>query len=141
MKRTELHRRAPLAAGAPLARPRTPRWGKSKRKQEADNAFRDLRPQVITREDGCCALCGREAPLEVHHRLRRGAVDRERLSNLGALCRSCHHDEVHAKPNWARVNGWILGEHQSPPLTLVKYRSEWRYLDDDGSTRRESGCA
>lgn len=131
MKRPELHRKTPLGSGAPLARPRAPRFGKSNRKREADNAFRDLRKVALNRSGGWCEVCDQERPLDVHHRLKRSGINRERVSNYIAACRPCH-DEIHAKPQWSRVNGWILGEHQSPPATPVKYLGRWVRLEDDG---------
>ncbi|GAC1376891.1 MAG: hypothetical protein NVSMB4_06020 [Acidimicrobiales bacterium] len=132
MKRTPLHRRTPLGAGAPLARPRTPRWGKSNRKREAGKALRDLYPQAEARANGSCEVCGIYLPLELHHRLKRSGVDRERLSNYLMACAQDHHEEIHGKPQWANVQGWRLQPHQDPATTAVLYRGRWVYLDDEG---------
>lgn len=57
----------------------------------------DLRLRVVRRSRGRCEQCDVKGPLEVHHLTyeRRG---HERMSDLIALCRSCH-EAVHGR-NW-----------------------------------------
>jgi Holliday junction resolvase len=49
------------------------------------------RSQVIGRAGGRCAICGRDdVPLEIDHILPSSKGGTESLSNLRAVCRSCH---------------------------------------------------
>lgn len=66
-----------------------------------------LRNQHLKRES-CCALCGSEDGLTVHHILYRRFYSKHKLDawNLVTLCRSCHW-KVH-KSSWSfKLARWL----------------------------------
>ena len=67
-----------------------------------------LYESVTRRSRGICELC-RDAPAsEFHHRRMRSAGGLDIFDNLIHLCRACHHDTVHANPDWSYRHGLLL---------------------------------
>jgi hypothetical protein len=67
-----------------------------------------LHEAVTRRSRGICELC-RDAPAsEMHHRRMRSAGGLDIVDNILHLCRSCHHDTIHANPDWAYRHGFLL---------------------------------
>lgn len=87
-----------------------------------------------------CERCGNPLGdnLERHHRQRR-EVGGDRLSNLIALHSRCHQ-HVHAHPEEARSNGWIVSSSAPDPAEVsvilpgLTGTARW-YLRDDGTKR------
>lgn len=58
--------------------------------------WHDVRTRIVERECGCCKLCKRSGPLDVHHIVYTHRGDElNHLHELVALCRECH-TKVHA---------------------------------------------
>jgi len=49
----------------------------------------ETRANVLARADGHCEVCGRRAPLDLHH-LHYRTIGREEAGDLQARCRECH---------------------------------------------------
>jgi hypothetical protein len=125
-----IERRTPLRPGEPpkskvgLQR-RTPLRKRSAKKSEADKEFernRLIRKEMAggfceIREPGFCKGVGNQA----HHVLRRGQHVDHSVANLRWACHSCHHDVVHARPEYARKRGWLASGHEH-----FKERPPWR---------------
>jgi hypothetical protein len=71
------------------------------------------------RSGGWCEVCGtalsRDA-YEAHHRLRRGQGGTDALANLLACCPGLSgcHSRIHANPEWALANGWLVSSWGDP---------------------------
>ena len=106
---------APLPPGQ-LVRPKTA----AKRKRDRDPAedgmaWPDVRLIIYARSMGRCEVCGCQLNIhnmEGHHRRSKGVKGPHRNCpcNALALCSSCHHDEVHGKPDEARELGRIVSK-------------------------------
>lgn len=102
----------------------------------------DRRAELETRSDGWCEAgldgCWGRAT-DPHHRVVRGiggvhgeAKERaDELADLVLLCRRCHQ-QVHAYPAASYALGLLLKRHQVPAQSLLWYRGEPSYLDNDG---------
>lgn len=116
--------RKPLPKGQPI-RARTSGARKDRRKpfDEADGMpWQEVRLVIFARALGQCEACGRSlniANMEGHHRRSKGVKGphRDCPCNALALCSSCHHDEVHGKPEEARELGRILSKLSTTPPT------------------------
>lgn len=53
-------------------------------------AWRSRRAKVLKRANGICEKCQKNRAVQVHH-LTYDRVGRERLSDLQALCATCHN--------------------------------------------------
>lgn len=84
------------------------------------------------RAAGACERCGHECgPVERHHRKRRREGG-DSLENLVVLGRECHR-EVHAHPELARREGFIVSVSRDPADVPVHWRRrEWVLFTDDG---------
>lgn len=49
-----------------------------------------VRAQVIARARNACERCGRVAPLDLHHRIKRSQGGQHTADNLVAVCGPCH---------------------------------------------------
>ncbi|MDF3308749.1 hypothetical protein P3H15_27400 [Rhodococcus sp. T2V] len=129
LRRTSLKRK-------PMRRSWMKRSGRSPRKEAAAAALKSAAPIAVARAGGRCERCQVATDLQLHHRLRRSAADRERPSNYLMLCLHCHtggDDSVHANPVKAREFGWILSPHQEPSKAPVYTWHGWVLFADDGS--------
>lgn len=91
-------------------------------------------PLLLTRCAGRCEKCGHDLgnTMERHHRQRR-EVGGDRLANLVALHPACHQ-WVHAHPEEARANGWIVSAHDPDPAAVPVRIGGWLWvLRDDGT--------
>ena len=128
-------RRSPLVNRTPMRRSRM-RSKPSPRKVAAGKALAQFAPIAVERAGGRCERCKVATDLQLHHRLRRSAEDRERPSNYLMLCLHCHtggDDSVHANPVKAREFGWILGSHVEPSEERLLTWQGWVLFADDGS--------
>lgn len=108
----------------------------------------ELRMALFERDRVCmkCGLGLRE-PVAVHHRKLRKHGGKDALSNLIALCSTCHNiapDSVHQNPEMSYRYGWLVPSWADPeewPLTLPN--GNHVLLLDDGDVRvldgREDG--
>jgi len=53
-------------------------------------AYRELRRQVLERDNWRCQLCGARMSLQVHHRQFRSQLGDDSEYNLITLCHTCH---------------------------------------------------
>lgn len=92
------------------------------------------RDTVTTRDRGRCQRCGTNGT-DWHHRKRR----REGGHGAGngvTLCRTCHSDGVHAQPERARREGYIIPSYVENALierVPIKTYAGWVLLLEDGS--------
>ena len=63
---------------------------KSPRVRLDDNAYQQLRLQVLERDGWRCQVCGSMMNLEVHHAQFRSRQGRDSEDNLISLCVQCH---------------------------------------------------
>jgi hypothetical protein len=63
---------------------------------------------VERRSRGICELCSEAPAVQFHHRKMKSAGGPDISDNLMHLCRSCHHEAVHANPDWAYRHGLLL---------------------------------
>lgn len=89
-----------------------------------------VRVSVWERDMGACIRCGGPGQ-DLHHRQRRRDGDHQ-IGNCVTVCRTCH-SYVHAHPEEARDNGWIVSFAVDDPCG-VKVRAwlGWMLLDNDG---------
>lgn len=77
------------------------------------------RRMLMERCASVCEKCGHQKATEAHHRKPRGMggtmlTDKHQLSNLLALCTTCH-TWVESERNKARLyHGWLVDQHQDP---------------------------
>lgn len=78
------------------------------------------RQMLMQRSGGLCEKCGHDKATQAHHRKPRGMggtmlTDKHQLSNLLALCTTCH-TWVESERNKARMlyHGWLVDQHQDP---------------------------
>lgn len=99
--------------------------------------WQELREQVYARAQGRCERCGRDLEdtgLECHHRRLRSQGGRDEVENLAALCPACHHQGVHAHPERARAEGWIVRERSHPErVAVILWDGRVVRLDPDGT--------
>ena len=55
-----------------------------------DCEYRELREQVLWRDNWRCQFCGSMTNLEVHHQLFRSRSGPDSKENLITLCNACH---------------------------------------------------
>lgn len=105
---------------------------------------RKLRERVMKRDGHCCVECGGMSMLTIQHRANRGMGgnpngDRNKLSNLITMCWFSNEllEQDTVRRDEGLKYGWKLNSWDNPVTEPVFYRwaREWRYLDDDGSTR------
>lgn len=87
-----------------------------------------------------CEKCGKPIVNSVqrHHRVKRTAGG-DRLSNILMLHEGCHQ-WVHAHPEEAFENGWIVTGYEGDPLQApVLIGGFWYLLDDEGGRIRVDG--
>lgn len=97
-----LARKAPLRRRAPL-KPGQRRL----RTRNRNNVPKLVRASVLVRAGGRCERCGRERPLELHHKLKRSQGGRHTESNLAAVCAWCHRF-LEAHPALAVIEGFSI---------------------------------
>jgi hypothetical protein len=113
---------------------RTPRLPK---RSDIDPA---LRRQLRERANGRCESC--DEPLgsvfEAHHRKLRSRGGTDEVTNLLALCRSCHSG-WHSRGRLATEHGFIVASFADPASVPVLLRMQRRvWLTVDGRYREEA---
>jgi 5-methylcytosine-specific restriction endonuclease McrA len=63
---------------------------KSGRIKLLPDRYRELRRQILERDNWQCQLCGARMSLEVHHRQFRSQLGDDSEYNLITLCHTCH---------------------------------------------------
>jgi len=121
--------------------------GRAKRAARAKSRSQ-WRDAVLERDGWRCRLAGVviacNGRLHAHHVLPRSRGGRDDLGNGLTACDS-HHSWIHAHPEWAYTEGYLL---RTPPSTLQKPLScscghpaadhaEWEHLD---AVRCNYGC-
>lgn len=112
---------------------------KTRRRREAptfEQADWDEATMLLwARARGRCEHCGRDlnGTAERHHRQRR-AVGGDRLSNLMLVLPECHHAAIHAHPELAREQGWIVSAFVDDPASvpMMQWGEQAVILDDTG---------
>jgi len=81
---------------------------KSAKRKVADVEYKKLNIQFLT-ENEVCQICNSSLSREVHHKWSGKDRDRYYLDTTTwmALCSDCHK-QVHAKPAWARKEGYLF---------------------------------
>ena len=106
------------------------------RNRATAEAYAQLRVTVHARAGGRCERCGTPVgvhDMEAHHRKLRSQGGRDELVNLVALCSDCHHTQVHAHPERARGEGWIVRSGSDPAAVAVTlHDGRTVRLDADG---------
>lgn len=111
-------------AGAPCPKPE-PRAKKAPKRlrQTHGNAVPKATIRSLTRRAGWRCEARTPAcwgsPEHPHHRAGKGAHGPDhRLLNLLAVCGGCHRG-IHARTDWSRRHGFILGAGDSPGVLVV----------------------
>ena len=92
--------------------------------------WKELRSQILNRDNHQCILCQKETDLQVHHRTY-ARLFQEKLSDLVTLCRACH-EETHRH-----------GKISQPKLrvdTTPFVPKKWSVCELKGLTQRPKGC-
>lgn len=140
MRRRAPMRRTAMSRGA--GPQRVKRGPVKQRSRDRAAEYAELRLVVYRRAGGRCERCGvwlTVAGMECHHRRLRSQGGRDAVVNLVALCPSCHHVEVHAQPERARAEGWIVpglgtGPRVDPACVPVRlHDGRTVRLGDDGT--------
>lgn len=93
------------------------------------------RAQVMHRASGVCEvrcspLCEPRRPEWHHRQSRRGG--RHGPENGLAACRACH-SWIHAEPEQAREQGWMVGMWEEPEEIPARIAGEFRTLTAGGT--------
>lgn len=96
----------------------------------------DVRELVADRAAGICEKCGQAAATQLHHRRPKGIggsrlADTNTTVNALAVCSLCHA-EIHAKPDWSKVHGWLVSQGRAPAAIPVHLHHGWSVLDTAG---------
>jgi hypothetical protein len=93
-----------------------------------------VRQALGKRAKGRCERCGKAARTkDAHHRLQRSLGGTHALSNLVAVCRSCH-DKIHQQRRESREYdaGWLLRSHWDTTTAPLLTWAGWFRLNDYG---------
>ena len=101
--KTPLKRLKGLNRGGRLRNASSKRQREYKEYAKAKKAYLALHPQ--------CERCKNKKSEDIHHKAGRVGQWLCRYEFFAATCRKCH-DEIHANPNLARKQGWILDSHK-----------------------------
>ncbi|MDV6318783.1 DUF968 domain-containing protein [Chromohalobacter sp. HP20-39] len=135
MKRSEIKRKAPLRAKAPMNRKREKRT--APKRKVSDTRFRSPAYLAWVRTLPCCA-CG-VSPCDAHHMVGMYGVGGMGLkaedSMAMPLCRACHMD-LHREPGWLKHQPhWLrhtiaLGVQQFDDETRQALREVLAFIDE-----------
>lgn len=103
---------------------------------KARRTARELYWSEFDQEQAVCAACGRDRPLDVHH--RDGDPLNNHLVNLIAVCKPCHRQEHKIRSRHASLESWKsrvddLGRDSGVIATTAA--AEQPALTDGGETR------
>ena len=99
----------------------------------------EARPILEERSQGRCDKCA--MPLDpsdsgfefqMHHRLSRARGGDDSVANLMAVHGASCHLAIHARPDQAADNGWILPSGASPEESSLSFRGQGAFLTDSG---------
>lgn len=103
---------------------------------------RAVKQTILDRAGDHCEVCGVNKPVDIHHRIPRGAGGSkdERLgqpSNGLAICRPCHdliesRREFALDRGWLIHRGWSMRNDVSAADVPVIWQGDWALLSDDG---------
>lgn len=107
----------PLGKGQAIRAKRATPRRRDRSDPDHGQPWAEVRLVIFGRALGRCEICGTGltmVSMEAHHRRTR-KVGPDCVGNALALCRSCHHDEVHGQPEVAMDLGWIVSRHADAP--------------------------
>lgn len=116
---------------------RTP-MPKAQTREQRDPLWGPARRAVITRDGGCCVMCGVHVgdSIDVHHRVLLGMggslhdPHRHDPARCVSLCRGCHtavHDDTDGVTGEL---GFIVKHWQDPARVPLRTPTGWVYLTD-----------
>lgn len=70
-------------------------------------SWREIRHEVLRRDNRCCQVCGREHSGQVHHVIPRSKGGTDDFSNLITLCGKCHM-LISPVPEWLITKLWKI---------------------------------
>lgn len=94
-----------------------------------------VRKAVLRRADGRCERCGREGPLELHHRRYRSRGGKHLVVNLVALCGWGNHTGCHGWAHQGReanLLGYSIASWADPATEPVVRDGQACLLHEDG---------
>ena len=84
--------------------------------------WREIRQEVLTRDNQQCLVCGKEHSGQVHHIIPRSQGGTNELSNLIVLCGRCHM-VISPVPPWLTTKLWQIPEVEIPKVAdAVEHR-------------------
>ncbi|MDJ0796020.1 MAG: HNH endonuclease [Calothrix sp. MO_167.B12] len=75
--------------------------------------WREIRQEVLERDNRQCQVCGKEHSAQVHHIIPRSQGGTNELSNLIVLCGRCHM-LISPVPPWLITKLWQIPEAEIP---------------------------
>jgi hypothetical protein len=110
-------KRTPLRRKTPLQRSGIKRHHPHRRVRFEANAVYEA---VTRRSRGICELCRDVPATEMHHRRMRSAGGLDIYDNILHLCGFCHHEAIHANPDWAYRHGLLIrrSDPNHPPPVI-----------------------
>ena len=69
--------------------------------------WREIRQEVLRRDNRICQVCGKERSGQVHHIIPRSQGGTNELSNLITLCGKCHM-VISPVPEWLITKLWQI---------------------------------
>jgi ribosomal protein S27AE len=69
--------------------------------------WREIRQEVLRRDNRICQVCGKEYSGQVHHIIPRSKGGKNELSNLITLCGKCHM-VISPVPAWLITKLWQI---------------------------------
>lgn len=85
-------------------------------------AWREIRHEVLRRDNHCCQVCGKEHSGQVHHVIPRSQGGTNDFDNLITLCGKCHM-LISPVPEWLITKLWeIPAEEISAASIAVQNR-------------------
>lgn len=147
MKRGAPLRRTPMPRRKSTLQPKKPigrNGGRSRPKpvptpdMKSDaELWQERRHALYVRSGGRCEVGGcdlNRTGMEAHHRKLRSRGGGHELSNLIAACPRCHHEKVHAHPEWATRAGFMVATPVDPASWAVTLNDGRvvRLTDDGG---------
>ena len=73
--------------------------------------WREIRQEVLQRDDRKCQVCGKEHSGQVHHVIPRSQGGTNDLSNLITLCGRCHM-LISPVPQWLITKLWHIPQEE-----------------------------
>lgn len=81
-------------------------------------SWREIRQEVLRRDNRCCQVCGKKHSGQVHHVIPRSQGGTDELSNLMTLCGQCHM-LVSPVPEWLITKLWKIPPNEISAASLA----------------------